>query len=75
MQQFNLNDFYDNLNDAFLEMETEYVDKEEYINAGIMHDARKALTHEKGLYNILDANNIIYTTSGTKEGHKRFFKQ
>ena len=74
MQQFNLNDFYDNLNDAFLEMETEYVDKEEYINAGIMHDARQALTHEKGLYSILDANNIIFTTSGAKKSHKRFFK-
>jgi len=74
MQEFSLNDFYDNLNDAFAEMETEYVDKEEYINAGIMHDARKALTHEKELYNILNGNNIIYTAPRTKDSHKRFFK-
>tara|TARA_B110000902_G_scaffold257941_1_gene326853 strand:+ start:1428 stop:1652 length:225 start_codon:yes stop_codon:yes gene_type:complete len=74
MQEYNLNEFYDNLNDAFLEMETEYVDKEEYINAGIMLDARKTLNQEQELYNILDANNIIYTSPGTKEGHKRFFK-
>jgi hypothetical protein len=74
MQEYNLNEFYDNLNDAFLEMETEFVDKEEYINASIMLDARKTLNHEQELYNILDGNNIIYSTPRTKEGHKRFFK-
>ena len=41
-------------------METEYVDKEEYTNAGIMYDARQTLIHEKELYNILDEHNIIY---------------
>jgi len=75
MQEFSLNDFYDNLNDAFAEMETEYVDKEEYINASIMLDARKALTHEQELYNILDGNNIIQSTSRSKDSYKRFFKQ
>ena len=74
MQEFSLNNFYDNLDEAFAEMELEYVDKEEYINAGIMHDARKALTHEKELSIILNANNIIYTASGAKNSHKRFFK-
>ena len=75
MQEFSLNDFYNNLNNAFAEMETEYVEKEEYINASIMLDARKALTHEQELYNILDGNNIIYTPQRSKNSHKRFFKQ
>lgn len=74
MQNFNLNDFYDNLGEAFQEMELEYVDKEEYINAKTMFDARKALMHEKEIYNLLDGNNIIYTTSGSKDSYKRFFK-
>ena len=58
MQNFNLNDFYDNLGEAFQEMELEYVDKEEYINAKTMFDARKPLMHEKEIYNLLDGNNI-----------------
>jgi|TARA_R110000751_G_scaffold84155_2_gene168520 hypothetical protein len=74
MKNFNLNDFYDNLNEAFTEMEMEYVDKEEYRNAGIMLEAQQQLQHEKELNNILNGNNIVFTTYGSKKDHKRFFK-
>jgi len=55
-------------------MEMEYVDKEEYLNAGIMLEAQQQLQHEKELNNILNGNNIVFTTYGSKEDHKRFFK-
>jgi hypothetical protein len=70
MKNFSLNDFYVNLNEAFTELEAEFVDKEEYRNAGIMLEARMLIQHERELNNILSGNNIIYTTSGT-EGNSR----
>lgn len=66
MKNFNLSDFYVNLNEAFTELEAEFVDKEEYRNAGIMLEARMLIKHERELNNILSGNNIIYTTYGTK---------
>ena len=64
-KEFNLNDFYINLNEAFIEMEAEYVDKEQYHNAAIMLEAQKQLQFERELYEILDGNNIIYSPPGS----------
>ena len=72
-KEFNLNDFYNNLNEAFVEMEAEYVNKEQYHNAAIMLEAQKQLQFERELYEILDGNNIIYSPPRPKNGHKRFF--
>ncbi len=72
-KEFNLNDFYINLNEAFVEMEAEYVNKEQYHNAAIMLEAQHQLHFERELYNILDGHNIIYTTPRPTNGHKRFF--
>jgi hypothetical protein len=47
-------------------MEMEFVDKEEYRNAGIMLEAQKQIQHEKQLHNILNGNNIIHSTQGPK---------
>ena len=35
LTNFSLNDFYDNLDETFFDMEMEFVDKEEYRNAGV----------------------------------------
>ena len=66
LTNFSLNDFYDNLDETFFDMEMEFVDKEEYRNAGIMLEAQKQIQHEKQLHNILNGNNIIHSTQGPK---------
>ena len=70
MKNFNLNDFYINLNEAFTELEMEFVDKEEYRSAAIVLEAKKQMKHEQQLNNILSGHNIIYTTSGAKTNNK-----
>ena len=74
-KEFNLNDFYNNLNEAFSDLETEFVSNEDYKSAAIMLEAQHQLHFERELYNILDGNHIIYSPPRPKNGHKRFFNQ
>lgn len=60
------NDFYNTLMETFIDLEYEFVDKEEYESADLMLKAQVELKYDKELNDILNGNNIIYPTSRTE---------
>jgi len=64
------NEFYDTLMETFIDLEYEFVDKEEYESAGLMLKAQEELKYDKELNDILNGNNIVYPTSRAKSSNK-----
>ena len=64
------NDFYNTLMETFIDLEYEFVDKEEYEAAAKMLEAQKELKYDKELNDILDGNNVVYPSRRTKTGNK-----
>ena len=64
------NDFYNTLMETFIDLEHEFVDKEEYEAAAKMLEAQKELKYDKELNDILDGNNVVYPSRRTKTGNK-----
>ena len=64
------NDFYDTLMETFIDLEHEFVDKEEYESAGLMLEAQKELKYDKELNDLLNGNNVVYPSRRTKTGNK-----
>ena len=64
------NDFYNTLMETFIDLEHEFVDKEEYEAAAKMLEAQKELKYDKELNDILNGNNVVYPTSRTKSSNK-----
>mgnify|MGYP003675212878 FL=1 len=56
--------------ETFIDLEYEFVDKEEYEAAAKMLEAQKELKYDKELNDILDGNNVVYPSRRTKTGNK-----
>ena len=64
------NDFYNTLMETFIDLEHEFVDKEEYEAAAKMLEAQKELKYDKELNDILDGNNVVYPSRRSKSSNK-----
>ena len=64
------NDFYNTLMETFIDLEYEFVDKEEYEAAAKMLEAQKELKYDKELNDILDGNNVVYPSRRSKSSNK-----